>query len=321
LEKTFKKDALPQRIAFSGDNFAIALPEDGFTLDVVNFRANLLDALEHGKTSLGVPVNVQTAPQPTADLTGELAKLQKNLDTKITYTTLAGQSRQLTRSDIAGFFEPDGQTLKLSEAKIRQVVNGAAQGLGIAPINAGDAVQAAQYAINKKQEVNFRFAAQGVRVYHYCVGLRDVNNSNLADFRQKAAATYGDPRSWAHDGKIAFAYADSGCDFTLWLSSAASMTTFSAIACDNYYSCTVPPNVIINYDRWMGATDPWNNAGGTLEDYRVMVIGHETGHWLGYNHRNCPGTGQPAPLMEQQSIDLQGCAFNIWPTPSELAAL
>jgi hypothetical protein len=97
------------------------------------------------------------------------------------------------------------------------------------------------------------------------------------------------------------------------------MTSFGGV-CDSYYSCRSGRNVVINFDRWQGATDPWNAAGGSLEDYRVMVTNHETGHWLGFGHAFCPGAGQPAPVMQQQSISLQGCTFNPWPTASELAA-
>ena len=320
LEKAFHKNPLPERIVFSGDDFKIAEPEDGFSLDVVTLRMELVGLLEQGKRELDVPVEVKKSDAPAGQLGEKLAELNKHLDAKITFTH-KGQSRQLSRSDIAGFFEPDGQTLKLSEEKISQVVDGAAQGLDVAPVNRDEAVQAALYAVNKKQPVTFQFASQGVKMYHYCVATRDVDAGLIPEFRQKLAAVYADPRGWAKNGDIAFVYADSGCDFTAWLSSAAQMTSFSATICDNTWSCRVGPNVIVNYDRWMGASDSWNAAGGTLEDYRVMVINHETGHWLGFGHRNCPGDGQPAPVMQQQSIDLQGCKFNPWPTPAELAVL
>jgi hypothetical protein len=96
------------------------------------------------------------------------------------------------------------------------------------------------------------------------------------------------------------------------------MPTFGSI-CDNIWSCRVGPNVVINYDRWQHASPAWNSFGGTMNDYRHMVINHETGHWLGFSHAQCPGAGQQAPVMQQQSIDLQGCKFNPWPSVGELA--
>ena len=77
-------------------------------------------------------------------------------------------------------------------------------------------------------------------------------------------------------------------------------------------------SVIINDNRWSGATVAWNNAGGDIRNYRHMVINHEVGHWLGHGHLSCSGANNPAAVMQQQSIDLQGCAFNPWPLDSEL---
>lgn len=320
LEETFTEAPLPERIAFSGDNFAIVAPEAGYQLEVVQLRQDLIGLLELGKTELPVPTKATNSSEPTGKLGQELSALQKKLDAKISFVA-SGQTKQLSRTDIAGFFETSGQTLKLSEVKMKEVVAGAAQGLGVTAINQDDAVQASQHALAKDQPVTFRLARQGVKVYHYCVAAKDVPTSALPEYRQKLAAVYGDPRGWNNGGEAVLMYAESGCDFTAWLSSAAGMTTFSASVCDNYYSCRVGTNVIVNVDRWKGATDPWNAAGGTLEDYRVMVINHETGHWFGFGHRNCTAPGQPAPVMQQQSIDLQGCTFNPWPTATELAVL
>lgn len=318
LEKTFTKAALPERIAFRDDNFAIVAPEPGYRTDVVALRLEVVNALEKGKTDLKVPTTVTNSTDPTGKLQGELGKLQKQLDANITLTG-GSQKRQLTRADIAGFFETSGQTLKLSEAKMRLVIAGAAQGLGMTPVNQEEAVQASLYALSKQQPVTFVLANQGPRVYHYCVAARGVSTSVLPEYRQKLAAVYGDPRGWDKGG-VTLVYAESGCDYTAWLSAPSSMTSFGGV-CDSYYSCRSGANVVVNYDRWMGATDPWNAAGGNLEDYRVMVINHETGHWFGFNHRTCPGAGQPAPVMQQQSISLAGCTFNPYPTAAELAAL
>ena len=106
---------------------------------------------------------------------------------------------------------------------------------------------------------------------------------------------------------------------TLTLAAADQMTSFST-ECSDEYSCRVGNDVIINIDRWNNATEGWLNAGGTVERYRTMVINHEVGHRLGHfdNELTCPAVNQPAPLMQQQSMDLLGCVPNEWPLDEEL---
>ena len=155
-----------------------------------------------------------------------------------------------------------------------------------------------------------------MRTVTYLVATRGNITSDLATFKAQANATLNDDRGWLRLG-VKFNEVASGGDFTLYLAEASQVPTFSA-GCDAMYSCNVGRNVIINQDRWEGATQPWNQAGGSLRDYRHMVVNHETGHWLGHGHESCPASGQAAPVMQQQSINLQGCKFNPWPLDSEI---
>jgi hypothetical protein len=84
------------------------------------------------------------------------------------------------------------------------------------------------------------------------------------------------------------------------------------------YSCQNGPVVVLNAERWRSATPEWT---GTLADYRVMLVNHEVGHLLGQHHPavQCPGPGQVAPVMAQQSTELNGCLPNPWPLDSEIA--
>jgi hypothetical protein len=93
----------------------------------------------------------------------------------------------------------------------------------------------------------------------------------------------------------------------------------SQFGCSGAWSCRTGRNVVINDLRWRETSPAWVTSGGSLRDYRHMVVNHETGHWLGWDHSNCGGAEQPAPVMQQQSIDLQGCVFNAWPLDWELA--
>lgn len=150
----------------------------------------------------------------------------------------------------------------------------------------------------------------------YDVTTKGVIKANFAEFKQQANATLNDSRGWARMG-VVFTEVANGGQFTLVLSEASQLPSFSP-GCGVDYSCNAGRYVIINQDRWLGATDPWNAAGGSLRDYRHMVVNHETGHWLGHGHQACGGAGQAAPVMQQQSISLQGCSFNPWPLKGEL---
>ncbi|MCW2541740.1 MAG: hypothetical protein JWN95_3465 [Frankiales bacterium] len=160
-----------------------------------------------------------------------------------------------------------------------------------------------------------RAAASGPIIYTYEVrGLQ--NRSSLTPLAQLAAQTYADPRGWGLGGSIVFRRVASGGNFTLWLSAASRVPGFGS-PCDSEYSCTSGRNVIINEDRWLDGSAAWNASGANLGLYRTMVINHETGHWLGFAHEFCGGAGQAAPVMQQQSISLQGCRPNSWPTAAE----
>jgi hypothetical protein len=142
------------------------------------------------------------------------------------------------------------------------------------------------------------------------------NTSDLDAFAAFAAGTYADPQGWAHDGARRFERVSAGGDFTLWLAADAQMSTFGG-SCDVIWSCRSGRNVVINEDRWLGASPAWSESGASLADYRNMVINHETGHWLGFGHELCDAAGEAAPVMQQQSMGLQGCAPNPWPWPAD----
>jgi hypothetical protein len=84
------------------------------------------------------------------------------------------------------------------------------------------------------------------------------------------------------------------------------------------FSCQNGPVVALNADRWRNASPKWT---GDLDTYRRMLVNHEVGHLLGQHHPRvqCPRRGQPAPVMAQQSSELNGCLPNPWPLPWEIA--
>lgn len=201
-------------------------------------------------------------------------------------------------------------------------------------LNRADTTKAIMQALDKGENIEYQLQVNTVEptteyvrkysfsnlTYSYCVQANSVSEAMLDHFAQKIYSTLADSRGWGMDGRIQFGRVPSGCNFNLVLAAASTLPGYSS-GCSIYWSCRVGSNVIINVDRWVGASDSWNQAGGSLDEYQSMVINHEVGHWLGFDHWTCGGPGQAAPVMLQQSIDLQGCTFNVWPTAAELHSL
>lgn len=157
-----------------------------------------------------------------------------------------------------------------------------------------------------------------VRVVTYRIETRGEIRVSMKDFRQQTDAIYADPRGWSR-ANVHFKRVRTGGAFSLVLSEAAYVPRFAPI-CDRYWSCRVGRYVIINQSRWRRGTPYFRASGGTLSDYRAMVVNHETGHWFGLGHATCGGKGRPAPVMMQQSKGLYGCEPNPWPLRWEVDA-
>jgi hypothetical protein len=158
------------------------------------------------------------------------------------------------------------------------------------------------------------------RVITYRIATRGHITADLAQFAQHVAATLSDPRGWSAGGAIEFRQVPGPAQFTIVLAQASALPSFGP-PCSSAWSCRAGSNVIINQDRWQGATPTWPYG---LDAYRHYVINHEVGHWMGLGHRNCAGGfWDRAPVMAQQSkggAAKGACRFNVWPNPDEIAA-
>lgn len=151
------------------------------------------------------------------------------------------------------------------------------------------------------------------RVVTYSVAVDGLVWSDPAQFAQFAEATLHDWSGWSR-AAIEFRQVPSGGDFTLVLAEPAHLPDYDPI-CTSDWSCQAGRSVVINDGRYLFGSAFWP---GSLVDYRHMVINHEVGHWLGLGHAFCPAAGAPAPIMQQQSMGMQGCAINPWPLQSEI---
>ncbi|WP_139058558.1 DUF3152 domain-containing protein, partial [Streptomyces prasinopilosus] len=142
-------------------------------------------------------------------------------------------------------------------------------------------------------------------------------------FAEAVHRTLNDNRSWAHNGARAFERIHSGTPrfvITLaspgttaeWCARSGLDTTVDNVSCDS----AATERVMINAFRWAQGAETY---GDEMLAYRQMLINHEVGHRLGYNHLTCDKDGDLAPVMQQQTkfLDHDGisCLPNAWPYP------
>lgn len=306
--------ALPQRVDFVDAKFAVADPRQGYKA-TDTLGVDLLSALKNGHQKMEAKTDVLQPPNGDLDVAAAAQKLQEQITTPITYI-LGQQQKEIPTKDKGSWYVSKGQTMRPDKQKIEQYAQDLARQLNTTAINSGDIALATISALEKQRDSQFVISPNDTPKLTYCTNVSGVSKSKLDYFTKRTASILADKRGWNGNGQVAFIY-DENCDFTIWLTAPENMTSFGAI-CDAYYSCRVGDNVVINYDRWVGGTDPWNKAGNSIADYEVMVINHEVGHRLGFGHASCPGNGQPAPVMQQQSVDLNGCKFSPWPSSQEI---
>ena len=133
-----------------------------------------------------------------------------------------------------------------------------------------------------------------------------------AMFARTVMATLNDARGWGADGSVTFARTDGDADFRVVLVSPDTVDDLCApLSTVGEYSCGRSGAAVINYKRWATAAPDF--ADRTL--YREYVINHEVGHLLGHGHLECPGAGEVAPIMQQQTVGVAPCIANGWPFP------
>ncbi len=122
-----------------------------------------------------------------------------------------------------------------------------------------------------------------------------------------------DERSWARDHDLR-RVAPAEAAVRVVIASPSSVDAICARAGLNtggWLSCWSGRTAAINLDRWQWGVGHVPD----LAQYRRYVVNHEVGHGLGHGHRDCPGEGRLAPLMQQQTKTLSGCVANEWAFP------
>ena len=156
-------------------------------------------------------------------------------------------------------------------------------------------------------------------------------------FAALVEATLAEPRGWTNDKRFGFEHvtAQDNPDLRIQLTSAGTTKEVCGMNLGLETSCrttlTGESTVVINEARWVRGAAPFE---GDVGSYRQYLINHEVGHALGLAaHEPCPGQGELAPVMMQQTISLSNaelhsldknevypdspetCRANPWPYP------
>jgi len=159
----------------------------------------------------------------------------------------------------------------------------------------------------------FPATARG-RVVPYAVQIEQGIPTDARDFAIQVHTTLTDHRGWQGLDHVAFVAVPSAAAAAIIVTLATPRTTDQLCApldTGGWLDCFNGGRAVINSDRWFVGSA---NYGGDLADYRYELVNHEVGHGLGHDHRYCPGPGELAPVMQQQTISLQGCRPNPWPS-------
>jgi len=146
------------------------------------------------------------------------------------------------------------------------------------------------------------------------VGLEDL----LPGFVATVGAVLDDQRGWKSAGRE-FVRVDDHEHFTIVLARPATVDKLcKPLKTGGAYSCGRNGRATLNEARWRNGASTW---GDEIDDYRIYMINHEVGHLLGMPHRDCHEQDQPAPVMLQQTMRLDGCRPHGWPAEFELDRL
>ncbi len=137
-------------------------------------------------------------------------------------------------------------------------------------------------------------------------------NLNLNCLSEMIPGILNDPRGWATVENTSFQIVDKEvADLNIVFASPDTVDELCyPLQTNGIYSCRNEKNVVINMYRWLSGAEDFNNEIAT---YRIYLINHEVGHYLGWGHTDCPSENALAPVMMQQSKSTSGCIPNGWP--------
>lgn len=150
------------------------------------------------------------------------------------------------------------------------------------------------------------------RLVTYTVEVEDGLPFRPAEVARLVDDVLGDRRGWTSVSAHRLQRVTADPNYRIRLASPATADRLCApLRTQGRLSCRNGQNVVLNAWRWVHGAEGYRD----ISAYRTYLINHEFGHALGNGHEACPGKGELAPVMLQQTKTLDGCAPNPWPMP------
>lgn len=161
------------------------------------------------------------------------------------------------------------------------------------------------------------------RTVTYALQIENGLGVDTAQVARTVGADLLDARGWQGVDHVRFVQLSAadlakGAKPTAFITLASPKTVDKLCApldTEGEWSCGRNGRAVLNYERWALGVPYFN---GDLTTYRAYMVNHEVGHLLGHQHQHCAQAGDYAPVMQQQSMGLQGC--KAWPWPQRPAA-
>jgi hypothetical protein len=163
--------------------------------------------------------------------------------------------------------------------------------------------------------------------FDYTVKTHRDSRTTLSIFEQMFSTLLQHPLGWRSHGYEFVRTKGDGTDgagdnphFTVVLTPQSAMDALFPSFSDNRLSVadTSNPNngtIYVNEQRWFRKIPDQSDL--VLAEYRAYLVSHEVGHVLGRGHATCPGPGELAPVMMQQTLGHGACVPDPWPKPGE----